>query len=275
MFAFSCKKLLCGTLLFLVVPFCSRVQAENLTYPYSLSLKTDLPLSFFAAAFSVYGSYQYGKMEVPEEDEVFRKSRLLPWDRSVAGRYDETCDRVSDYAAVLGVAPFVLGGVSLYRGDIASYDFATYSLMLMQALAIQNGLNLLVRSMELWPRPYVYGEDGDALEKASEAKGEAYGSFFSGHASAAFTIATFTGSFFSEVYPNSCYKGVVWASSLSAAGLVGVLRIAAGKHYPTDVVAGALVGVGVSFSILEMHKKTGDRISLYTGLNSVGLLGRF
>lgn len=214
-------------------------------------------------------------MEVPSKEVVPGESRLLPWDRPIAGRYNENADKVSDWAAVLGAAPLCFGAWSWYRGDESGRDFATYTLMFAQALALQNGLNLLVRSMELWPRPYIYATEGEGLEKAESAKGEAYGSFFSGHASAAFTVAVFTGEWFSDVYPNSPYKDIVWASSLSAAGLVGALRIAAGKHYPTDVIVGALVGTGVSFSVIGLHKKSGDRVSLYAGLNTAGFIARF
>ena len=240
-----------------------------------LSWTVDMPLTFFAAFSSAYGSYRYGQMEVPSKEVVPGESRLLPWDRPIAGRYNENADKVSDWAAVLGAAPLGFGAWSWYRGCATGRDFATFSLMFAQALALQNGLNLLVRSMQLWPRPYIYATDGEGLEKAESAKGEAYGSFFSGHASAAFTVAVFTGEWFSEVYPNSRYKGIVWASSLSAAGLVGALRIAAGKHYPTDVIVGALVGTGVSLSVIGLHKKSGDRVSLYAGLNPAGLIARF
>lgn len=214
-------------------------------------------------------------MEVPSKEVVPGESRLLPWDRPIAGRYNENADKVSDWAAVLGAAPLCFGAWSWYLGDESGRDFATYTLMFAQALALQNGLNLLVRSMELWPRPYIYATEGEGLEKAESAKGEAYGSFFSGHASAAFTVAVFTGEWFSDVYPNSPYKDIVWASSLSAAGLVGALRIAAGKHYPTDVIVGALVGTGVSLSVIGLHKKSGDRVSLYAGLNTAGFIARF
>lgn len=242
---------------------------------YALSLKTDLSLTIAAVFASAYGGYRYANMEVPAADEVYTQSRLLPWDKPFAARYSESADRVSKWAAVLGATPLVVGGISWYRGDACAYDFGAYSLMFVQALALQSGVNLFVRSLELWPRPYMYGTDGEAFDKAREAEGEAYGSFFSGHASAAFTVAVFTGEWFSEVYPNSPYKGVVWASALSTAGLVGVLRIAAGKHYPTDVVVGALVGTGISLSVIQLHKKSGDKVSLYAGLNSLGFVARF
>ena len=112
-------------------------------------------------------------------------------------------------------------------------------------------------------------------EAAEKAEGEAYGSFFSGHTSAAFTVAVFTGEWFSEVYPSSPYRGIVWAGSLSAAGFVGILRIAAGKHYPSDVIVGALVGTGISLSVIRLHRVKNERVSLIAGPNTLGMSVRF
>ena len=236
-----------------------------------------MPVTFFSAFTCVFGNYRYSQMDKPEPGDYREVSELFPWDRPVAGRYSESADKASDWAAVLGVAPLALAGASWGLGDASGTDFAGYTLMFAQALALQNGVNLMARSLEFWPRPYVYAKDGygsgdqDVVEKAEKAEGEAYGSFFSGHASAAFTVAVFTGEWFSEVYPNSPYRGIVWAGSLSAAGLVGVLRIAAGKHYPTDVVAGALVGSGISLAVIQIHKKRSDRYSLWAYPGGAGL----
>lgn len=57
----------------------------------------------------------------------------------------------------------------------------------------------------------------------------------------------------------------------SLASFVGVLRIAAGKHYPTDVVVGALVGTGVSYGILKMHKKGCDKVTLWASPSALTL----
>jgi membrane-associated phospholipid phosphatase len=65
------------------------------------------------------------------------------------------------------------------------------------------------------------------------------------------------------------------ASAYSLATLESVLRIAAGKHYFTDVLVGALVGTGVSFGILEMHKNRDEKYSFWVGPNVAGITLRF
>lgn len=234
----------------------------------------DVPLTIGAAMVSVYGNMRYSDMEKPADADVKPKSELLPWDRPVAGRYSDLADRMSDWAAPVAVAPVALAGYAWYNGGTAS-GFLGYTLMYAQALAIQSGLNLATRSLKLWPRPYIYAEDVEGREAAEKAEGEAYGSFFSGHSSAAFTAAVFTASYFSEMYPASPYSGLVWAGSLSLAGFVGALRIAAGKHYPSDVVVGALVGTGVSLLVLETHKESAKNVSLWVGPGNFGAVFSF
>lgn len=240
---------------------------------YSLSL-WDVPLTVGAAAVSVFGSMLYSDMEKPADGDVKPRSELLPWDRPVAGRYAELPDKMSDWVAPVAVAPVALAGYAWYNDGSVS-GFLGYTLMYAQALSIQNGLNQIARSAKLWPRPYIYAEEGEGREAAENAKGEAYGSFFSGHASAAFTTAVFTAKLFDEMNPASPYSGIVWATSLSLAGFVGVLRIAAGKHYPTDVVAGALVGTGVSILVLESHRVSSKKASLWVGPGNFGAVFSF
>ena len=241
---------------------------------YDVSWSKDMPVTFLSAFTAFFGSYRYSQMEKPEPGDYRDVSELPPWDRPVAGRYNESAEKASKWAAVLGVAPLAMAGYSYKAGDATGQDVAGFSLMFAQALALQSGINLMVRSLEFWPRPYIYAEDGAGARKAKKAEAEAYGSFFSGHTSAAFTVAVFTGEWFSEFYPESSYRGVVWALALSAAGLEGVLRVAAGKHFWSDVAVGALLGTGVSLAVIQVHKKRNNRVSLWAGPGSVGLTVR-
>jgi membrane-associated phospholipid phosphatase len=75
-------------------------------------------------------------------------------------------------------------------------------------------------------------------------------SFPSGHTSGAFAAATSL----SLVYP----KWYVIAPSFAYAGLVAYSRMDLGVHYPSDVVAGAVIGAGcafLTFKISEMLLK--------------------
>jgi len=70
-------------------------------------------------------------------------------------------------------------------------------------------------------------------------------SFPSGHTSSWFALATV----YSAKYPK-------YAIPLYGAGvLVGLSRIYLGEHYPSDVLAGAIIGVGVGYLTLKLEKQ--------------------
>jgi len=222
---------------------------------YEAKLSTDIPLTTGAAALYAFGFYEYTQMSASGS---LAKENLLPWDRPFAGTWNGTASTLSNVVSGFVIVPLAMPAVSLYRGDIGKSDFGTFYLMALQVAGIESGLNLLVRSHEYWARPYMYGKEGGSSRNGAQA----YGSFYSGHASAAFATAVFTGIWFSETYPGSQWIPWVWAGSLSAATAVAVLRVAAGKHFPTDVIAGAAAGATVSFTVLKLHESEKNSVSL-------------
>ena len=245
-------------------------QASEVERPtYKLNLENDFPVTLAAGGMFGIGMFLYSRMDTPDNPKD--KDDLLPWDKSLAGRYSEKADLASDIGSVFAIAPLVVGGIAWHDGSSSGREFATFSIMFVQAIGIGNGMNLAMRSLEIWPRPYMYAESGEGQKKAENAKTEAYGSFFSGHATAAFTVATFTDQWFRTAYPNSPYKGIMRASAYSLATLESVLRVAAGKHYFTDVLVGALVGTGVSIGIIEMHRDRNENFSVWVGPGVAGI----
>ncbi len=242
---------------------------------YEVSVRLDVPLSLGITLTSALGIYRYYSMERIASNDLKPRSEFLPWDRPFVGHYSGWAATVSHYTGALAVAPLALAGYSWYKGDVDAHDFGAFTLMFVEAFALENALNQIVRSTQLWPRPFVYAKRGDGAKKAASARGEAYGSFYSGHASAAFTVAIFTGEWFSEIYPNSKYKNLVWASSLTLAAGVGAFRVVAGKHYPSDVIVGSLVGTGVSLGILKLHEICKKNISFWVIPNNFGAIFYF
>jgi membrane-associated phospholipid phosphatase len=96
-----------------------------------------------------------------------------------------------------------------------------------------------------------YNSYPDILKRANESTP----SFPSGHTSSAFCTATTL----SLMYP----KWYVVVPAYSWASMVAYSRMYLGMHYPSDVFAGALLGVGTSLLTFEIYKWIGKKQKLY------------
>jgi membrane-associated phospholipid phosphatase len=99
------------------------------------------------------------------------------------------------------------------------------------------------------PRPYAHycrlGCGDDLGERDTQL------SFFSEHTAVAFSFAVSAGTIASmRSYKNA---GWVLGSGLTLAAATGYLRIAADRHYFTDVLMGALVGAAAGWAVPKLH----------------------
>jgi membrane-associated phospholipid phosphatase len=216
---------------------CFRVWAAE--YPYRASVSLDVPLATASTAILAFGIYRIST--VSADALPYNHDRLLPWDRPFAGSWNKNAYLASNFLMTAGALPLILG---------VGENFGVQALMLYEVLALQGGLQLMVRSLKIWPRPFMLGsEGGKERENPSTA-----GSFYSGHTSAAFSLAVFTGIWFDNVYSGSRWSKWVWGGGLSVAALIGILRMAGGMHYPSDVLAGAAIGSLIGWMVPTLHK---------------------
>lgn len=83
---------------------------------------------------------------------------------------------------------------------------------------------------------------------------------------------------FSEYYPESKWKPVVWGGAIAIPAVTGYLRVRGGRHYPTDVIAGYALGAAVGYFIPKLHEKAAlakKGITLDVGTDSARLIWRF
>lgn len=112
-----------------------------------------------------------------------------------------------------------------------------------QATVITLDVTQLVKLTVARERPFVGGLT--PAERAEE--GDLYTSFFSGHTSFSFAVAVSSGTVASLRHYRTAPW--IWATGLPLAGLAGYLRIAADKHFLTDVLVGAVVGSALGFAL--------------------------
>jgi len=114
------------------------------------------------------------------------------------------------------------------------------SLYVASSTLLSSGLTFLIKHIVKRPRPFVQNINIVPVYRAGST------SFPSGHTSSSFATATAL----SRAYP----KWYVIAPAFLWAGSVSYSRMYLGVHYPTDVAAGAALGVGSTF-ILQSLKK--------------------
>ncbi len=126
--------------------------------------------------------------------------------------------------------PIILYGLSLTTKDsVMRRNFFYVGASIITTMAITTILKVSINR----PRPFVTYPD---LEKEADAGSH---SFPSGHTSDAFALATSV----SLAYP----KWYVIVPLYLWAGSVGYSRMHLGVHYPSDVLAGAVIGAGSAY----------------------------
>lgn len=129
--------------------------------------------------------------------------------------------------------------------------------LFVESLAVTNAVTTVVKLAVARPRPYTYAAGYDA----TTARHDDGLSYFSGHTSiVAATSSTLAYLAFVEA-PGSARAYATLGAGVVATSTVATLRIRAGKHFPTDVLTGAIVGAAIGTLVPHLHRRTQLSIS--------------
>jgi membrane-associated phospholipid phosphatase len=184
-------------------------------------------------------------------------------DRRAIGNHDDTMDVTSSVTVGLAIAlPPALDWALLGRGDALTSD----ALVFAEVLLVNGALTQMVKYSVQRPLPRTYAGDPRLLH---DPRG--YRSFYSGHTStavAALTAAAFTARqrYGEHVWP--------WLVDAAVGSSVALERVAAGRHFPTDVIAGAAAGAAVGLAVPWLHRRS-PALLLVPSPGGIGLAGRY
>lgn len=217
-------------------------QVAEPTEIYDLSLAVDLPL--IAASGMLASSWLLrGELAPPHCAPRCDRATLPGFDRGAAGLYDEDARNVSD----AGVATVIVGSTAFLLLDGGLVEFAVGAEAVLATSAVVVLTMMAVRR----PRPFAYGEEAPL---SARLDGNAGLAFPSGHTANAFaaTLATFHS--LHTHHPRSAWPWVFLGGGVLLSSAVGASRVLAGDHFPSDVVAGAVLGTTIGWLVPELHR---------------------
>ncbi len=192
----------------------------------------------------------------------------------------KTAAKLSDGLGFLLVPVSVVGLEALLaHQDGALSETPNDLLIIAEAAVLAAVVNQTVKFVAQRERPFVHALSPEQ-RLATDDPHDNNLSFYSGHTSFTFALATAAGTV-AELrgYRNSW---LVWSVGVPLAGLTGYLRMAAEKHYFSDVLVGAAVGSAFGVGVpLLLHPRIGRiqagavELRAVPSANGVALVGRF
>lgn len=222
---------------------------------YDVRLAVDIPVTLGATALA---SVPYALSSKLIEPRCPCDRREVPrFDRFAIGLHSDAADVASDVAVALAVAtPLAWDARRLGFGPALGADAA----VLAETLAVNSALVVLAKYAAQRPLPRTYAGDPSLVPSP-----RGYRSFYSGHTSTAVSALT------AAAWTSHLRDGPSawpWLVAAGAGAGVGALRVAAGRHFPSDVAMGALAGFGVGTVVPLLHAR---RFSLLPMPRGIGI----
>jgi len=239
---------------FLFCLLCISQTVNSQSSAYVLSPKVDYSIGGGVLLLGTSGYFAGSRDTALTQDQIdaLNVEDIPRFDRKAVGKWSPALSHISDAGLLLCVAsPAFLLFSDEVRKNAAPFGVITAETYLSTIVLTNFTKNISRRA-----RPYVYHPD---VPSDLKMKKDAKRSFFSGHTSLAFCSAVATSTMFCRYHPDSPLRPWIWGTTLTLASATGYLRYAAGKHFPSDVIVGAIAGSLVGYAIPLLHQNRGDK----------------
>lgn len=185
----------------------------------------------------------------------------LSLDRGAVDERHLGASSVSDWTRNASIAfPFAMS-LATSPGGTRRGGLARTAVVHAEAMLISQGIAVLGKKLWGRPRPYAYLPALDRPEGSTYdvTQDRTFFSMPSGHATTAWTGAAMGLTEYMLNRPEAPWweRAAVGFVGGGLAGVTSALRVEAGQHFPSDVLAGAGLGVAVGVTIPLLHR--GDR----------------
>jgi membrane-associated phospholipid phosphatase len=218
--------------------------------PYRLNTAGDAT-AIAASAALWWGPMPFGSSLVRTDACPCQAASLNPLDRANAGVDRRGWSLASDFAsaAVIGWA-LLADVIDVHAAGEPAASLLTDVVVIGEAVLVNGALNELTKIAVARPRPLLYGKAGD---DALLREPDNYLSFYSAHTSGAFAVGLAYAQTYAYRHPESPWRALVYAGAIAAGSCIGAARVASGRHFITDVLAGAAVGSAIGLIVPWLH----------------------
>jgi membrane-associated phospholipid phosphatase len=172
-------------------------------------------------------------------------SEVNSLDRHVIGNHNKILDDASDAtAAIVLVAPPLIDAMDVGFSPALLEDVTVYG----ETLAVNGALVTAAKYAVRRPLPRTYAGDPTLLNQPG-----GYRSFYSGHVSVVFAALSVTAMTLEVRHQQYIWP---WVLAVAAGTMVAAERVAAGRHFYTDVAVGAVAGTAVGTLVPLAHRRT-------------------
>ncbi len=230
------------------------LKEHNAPPPYHFSWKREAPylatgIGLVTASVILANTNQADPYSA-EELQYLDRNDVNEFDRPATYNWDpEAADR-SDLVRT-GV---VLLPIMFLANHHTRQDFGALLVMSAEVFLINYGLTNAVKNITNRYRPFVYNEEAPTEERTGDGSMLSY---YSGHTSHTAAFSFFFAKVLNDYHPdmNIGAKTVLWGFAAVVPAAAGALRYQAGKHYPTDIMTGYVLGAATGILVPHFHKK--------------------
>lgn len=190
-------------------------------------------------------------------------------DRTTAGWWSSPWATASDF----GLYGVIAGAATLLAIDEGPLDALNDAFVVAESALSATAVTSVMSIASGRPRPFMYGTNAPEADRNS-ADGSL--SFVSSHAAVSYAVATSLYITEHRLHPNSDMPLVVLVVGETAATFVATARVMAGKHFITDSVSGAVVGISMGMLVPSLHQSPLKIVPVVSATEAgLGAMGTF
>ncbi len=200
------------------------------------------------------------------ELNLLNAENINSFDRSATTRNNSNSALLSDHCRDIALAmPLIV--LASRRGK---QEWSNIGILYMETLLTNTAATFISKATVKRNRPFTYNNNLSIAERLTSNARE---SFYSGHTSHVSSLSFFTASVLSDLYPDSKLKYLWWSAAATLPAVTAYWRYDAGRHFPSDVIVGYIIGGTIGYFVPKLHKIKSDKynVSLAPTASSLSL----